>query len=51
MDTLKELEKLYEDIKAKGKYLENYTYSEYDHCYKFANRLKEIIKHIKENRI
>ena len=51
MGYIEELEKLYKDIESKGKYLENYTYSQYDHCYKFANRLKEIIEHIKENRI
>ena len=51
MSYIDELEDLYKDIKSKGEYLENYTYSQYDHCYKFANRLKEIIEHIKENRI
>ena len=51
MDYIKELEDLYKDIKDKGEYLEKYTYSQYDHCYQFADRLKEIIEHIKENRI
>ena len=51
MDYIKELEDLYKDIIDKGEYLEKYTYSQYDHCYQFANRLKVIIEKIKENRI
>ena len=51
MDYIEELEELYKDIKSKGEYLEKYTYSQYDHCYQFANRLKVIIERIKENRI
>ena len=51
MDYIEELENLCNDIESKGKYLENYTYSQYDHCYQFANRLKVIIERIKENRI
>lgn len=51
MDYIKELEDLCKDIESKGEYLEKYTYSQFDHCYQFANRLKVIIEKIKENRI
>ena len=51
LSSIDKLENLYEDIKKKGEYLENYTYSQYDHCYEFANRLKEIIEEIKEKHI
>lgn len=51
MTTTEELEELYNDIKHKGEYLRDYTYSEYDHCFNFANRLYKIIERIKENTI
>lgn len=40
--------KLYKDIYNKGMYLKDYTYSEYDHCFEFANRLMKLINRLYE---
>ncbi len=42
------LNNLYNDIYSKGEYLYNYTYSEYEHCFEFARRLKKLINRIYE---
>lgn len=51
LSSIDKLENLYKDIKKKGEYLRDSTYSEYDHCFEFANKLKNIIEEIKENHI
>jgi hypothetical protein len=40
------LNNLYNDIYSKGEYLHDYTYSEFDHCFEFARRLKKLINRI-----
>lgn len=40
------LNRLYNDIYSKGEYLRDSTYSEYDHCFEFARRLKKLINRI-----